>query len=208
MAIERTETFVHWNFFLALEEDLDRLARFVDLSGNESTYSIEIGRLLLSACAETDVVLKQLVKRLDPSKNPHKLDGYFDAIARELPNFRKFEATLPRYGVKLKPWQDWRRDRAPAWWSAHNKVKHKRHEHFAMANLKYCLNSMAGLYAATLHLYAAEAEQALIPGQPRVFSCGAPHSAGSVLDGQGVFLRYQGLVANNSFKPKPLRGSA
>ena len=195
MAIQRHATHVHWNFFLALEEDVERLARFVDLSGNNATYSIEIARLLLSACAETDVVLKQLVRQLEPTNRAEKLGGYFEPLVSRLPNFRKFEATIPRYGVKLKPWSGWRRDRAPLWWSAHNKVKHERHDHFAQANLKNCLNAVAGLYAATLHLYAEDAEQALINGQPKLFGCSAPHSAGSVLAGQGIFLRYQGLCA-------------
>lgn len=195
MAIQRHATHVHWNFFLALEEDVERLARFVDLSGNNATYSIEIARLLLGACAETDVVLKQLVCRLEPGCRAEKLGGYFVPLVTRLPNFRKFEATIPRFGVKLRPWSGWRQDRAPLWWSAHNKVKHERHDHFIQANLKNCLNAVAGLYAATLHLYAEDAEQALLNGQPRLFGCSPPHNAGSVLAGQGVVLRYQGLRA-------------
>lgn len=41
MAIQRAAVPSHWNYFIALEEDLDRLARYVDLSGlNDNTYSI------------------------------------------------------------------------------------------------------------------------------------------------------------------------
>src|SRR5690554_7657503 len=59
VGIQRQETLIHWNFFLSIEEDLDRLGRFVDFSANEESFSIEIARLFLAASAEVDVVLKQ-----------------------------------------------------------------------------------------------------------------------------------------------------
>jgi hypothetical protein len=56
---------MHLNCFLAREEDLNRLALFVDLSGqNDQTYSIEIARLFHGACAEGDVVVILLMLSL------------------------------------------------------------------------------------------------------------------------------------------------
>jgi len=50
---------IHWAYFLALEEDLHRLSRFVEISeSNFSTHSIECARLLLASCSEAEVVLK------------------------------------------------------------------------------------------------------------------------------------------------------
>ena len=193
MAIERQPALIHWNFFLALEEDLERLSRFVDLSGNDSTYSIEIARLLLSACAETDVVLKQLVSRLDSTNQVEKLGEYYPLITNRLANFKQFEVILPKYNLVLRPWRNWQRSKAPIWWSDHNKVKHQRHQFFERATLKNCLNALAGLYSSTLHLYSSEAEQGLLRGQPRLFSPGAMHRGGSLLEGEGIYLRYQGL---------------
>lgn len=192
MAIERTAALIHWNFFLALEEDLERLARFVDLGGNDSTYSIEIARLLLSASAETDVVLKQIVRRIDQASTASKLSDYFTPISGTLPKFFAFEATIPRYNLTLRPWQDWSNAAAPFWWSDHNKVKHGRHEHFERATLKNCLNSLAGLYSATLHLYPEEAEQGGLV-QSRLFGTGPLHYQGAMLHGNGVSLCYANL---------------
>jgi hypothetical protein len=59
MGIAREKTFLHWNFFLALEEDLDTLSKYIDFSGNDEVYSIEIARLFLNACSEVDVILKR-----------------------------------------------------------------------------------------------------------------------------------------------------
>lgn len=44
MTIHRAATLGHWNYFLALEHDLDQLSRFVDFSGNDDSYSLEIER--------------------------------------------------------------------------------------------------------------------------------------------------------------------
>ena len=44
MGVEEHESFPHWNYFLAMEEDLDRLSRFVEFTTNNyECYSIELG---------------------------------------------------------------------------------------------------------------------------------------------------------------------
>ena len=54
----------HWNYFLALESDLGKLARFVEpTEANFRTFSLEIVRLFLAACSEIDVVAKQSIRR-------------------------------------------------------------------------------------------------------------------------------------------------
>ena len=194
MGIQRSTTFIHWNFFLALEEDLERISRYVDLGGNDSTYSIEIGRLLLSASAECDVVLKQLVRQLDPSSTADKFGHYREPVVQHLPRFLQFEATLPRFGITLTPWVDWTDAHAPYWWSDHNKVKHQRDEHFERATLKNCLNAMAGLYCSTLHLYCEAAEPGRLPGNPRLLAAGATHGSGTVLHPGGVSFTYRALA--------------
>jgi hypothetical protein len=53
----------HWNYFLLLEEDVVRIARFVEPhQANFGSYSIELAKALLAIGAETDVVCKLLVK--------------------------------------------------------------------------------------------------------------------------------------------------
>ena len=39
----------HWNYFLAIEEDLENLSRYIDLrEDNFGTYSIETAKILMA----------------------------------------------------------------------------------------------------------------------------------------------------------------
>jgi hypothetical protein len=191
MGIERQPTLIHWNYFLAIEEDLERLSRFVDFSGNDKVYSIEIARLFMSACAEVDVVLKQLSVAVSPGSNASSINAYFSEIALQIPNFVEFEVTIPRFGLTLHPWQEWRAEHPPFWWQHHNKVKHHRHEHFDKANLKNCLNAVAGLYVAALYLYQPQAEAGELQQIPRLFNVSNNHFGGTSMGRYGHSFRYR-----------------
>lgn len=178
MGIPQSPTPIHWNYFLALEDDLYQLARYVEFSeSNYQTFSIEIARLLLSASAEVDSVLKQLARRIVGTDAPDKIGSYFEPVIGYAPRFVKFEVAIPRHGLLLHPWEDWLKDTPPLWWTAHNKVKHHRHERFAMATLKNCINAMAALLIAVLHLHADEAKEGKLVGLPKLFTV-APELGG------------------------------
>jgi len=50
---------LHWNYFLALEHDLDQASRFIEFSEqNFPVYSIELAHIFLATCSEIDVVQK------------------------------------------------------------------------------------------------------------------------------------------------------
>jgi len=171
MVIKREVTRIHWNYFLALEEDFERLSRFVELCDkNDSVYSIEIARLLLSACSEVDVILQRLCKKLDPSVNETGINFYRDFLHPKLRNFTDFGVEIPRYGMSTRPWSNWNDNKPPDWWSDHNKVKHHRHEHFDKATVKNCVNSLAGLFVAILHLYSEHGGIVELSPTPRLFS--------------------------------------
>lgn len=54
-------TMLHWNYFLAIEKDLENLSRYIEFDeSNLKTYSIELTHILFSASSEVDVVMKQL----------------------------------------------------------------------------------------------------------------------------------------------------
>lgn len=171
MSNQQAFTPVHWSYFLALEDDLYRLSRFVDFtSANYKTYSIEIARLLLGSSAEVDSVLKQLVKKLDPTSNASSIGSYYSPVTSYSSKFLNFKLIIPRYGIELSPWSDWAENHPPGWWTANNKVKHHRHTHFDCASLENCLNSMAALLVSVLHLYSEEAKNGCLIGLPRLFS--------------------------------------
>jgi hypothetical protein len=48
--IQATESKLHWNYFIALERDLETTTRYVEFTpANFSTYSIEFAHLLFAA---------------------------------------------------------------------------------------------------------------------------------------------------------------
>ena len=193
MGIERQETLVHWNFFLSIEEDLERLSRFVDFSGNDDTYSIEIARLFLSACAETDVVLKQLCKAINENSTASGINAYFEQITEVFPSFKEFTVTMPRLGLTMTPWIDWAHEHPPFWWQHHNKVKHHRHNNFDKANLKNCINAVAALYISVLYLYQHQAESGDLSQLSRLFNVSDENFGGVGMGRNGHFFKYTGF---------------
>jgi hypothetical protein len=186
MGIRRNISLGHWNFFLALEEDLDRLSRYVEFAEkNETAYSIEIARLLLAASAEVDALLKLICQRHADGSTADNINQYWRHITELYPGFVSYRVTIPRFGITLTPWIDWKKTKPPQWWSDHNKVKHSRDKHFERATLKNCLNAMAGLFAAVLHLYEREARAADLLPVPRVFHVADEHFGGVMMGGRG-----------------------
>jgi hypothetical protein len=190
MSIQRTDASLHWSYFLALEEDLERLSRYVDFSGNDQTYSLEIARLLLSSSSEVDVVLRQLSKIYFDGSNASSINAYFPIINEHTEDFINFEVTLPRYGLTLKPWTNWGENEPPLWWQAHNKVKHHRHQHFTKASLKNCLNAVAALYIAVLYLLKAQGVDEEVLQIPKILNVANHHKHSAYMGHYGQFVAY------------------
>jgi hypothetical protein len=158
VAILVREPKVHWNYFLALENDVVRLARFIEFrEDNFSTYSIEIARLIMAAAAEVDVVAKWVCKKLAPDSRPRNINGYASVILQAAdPKLPALTILIPRYGLTLKPWISWTPEKPPLWWTAYNKVKHHRDTGFKEANLRNALNAVSALFSLTIYHYALE----------------------------------------------------
>ena len=168
MAITSIKSLEHWNYFLSLEKDLESLSRYVEFcKSNFNCYSLEMARILLASASEVDVIAKQLCKMLDPNSSANNIHHYRNEIKMVYRKFPDFKVNIPRYGLTLTPWLNWKQNQGvPVWWSAYNKVKHHRHINFKEANLKNVLNAVAGLFVITLYLYKDRAERAeLIPIQ-------------------------------------------
>jgi hypothetical protein len=165
VAILVRESKVHWNYFLALESDVVRLARFIEFrEDNFPTYSIELARLIMAAAAEVDVVAKLVCRKLDPQSHPRNIKGYASVILRA-PD-RKLSALtvrIPRYGIILKPWISWTPETPPLWWTANNKVKHHRDTGFKEANLGHALNAVSALFSLTIYHYALQSRNRETP---------------------------------------------
>ena len=170
MGITATMTDAHWSYFLSVEADLIELSRFVEFDKkNFNCFSIEMARLLMAAAAEVDVVCKQLCKTVNPASRAGSINRYRDEIVAAFPMIRSFEVLAPRYGLRFKPWTNWRRrNNPPIWWTAYNKTKHHRHTEYHKACLKNVLNAVSGLFVVCLYLYRDKAEQGQLIPSPAV----------------------------------------
>lgn len=148
------KSYPYWQYFLALETDLDATTRYVEPARrNFATYSIEFARILLSAGAEVDVVAQVLCRRVDASFTASSIQHYRAHILSAFPRFPMMRVVVPRFALLLEPWRDWEKGETPSWWRSHNKVKHERDAHFQDANLENAFTAVAGLFCLVLYLY-------------------------------------------------------
>ena len=147
----------HWEYFLAIESDLEKCSRYVEFcQDNDSTYSLEFARIIMASCSETDTIIKLLCKAIDPGKRPDNILEYFPVLSSKYPKFTTFEIFIPRFKIRLHPWKDWTETKSPDWWSkAYNKIKHERDKFFKEANLTNTLNAVSGLFCVILYYYKA-----------------------------------------------------
>lgn len=180
------ESLLHWNYFLALESDLDRLSRYVEFAEhNFKTYSIEIAHLLLAAASEVDVIAKALCVRHRPRSKAKDICAYHDILKPAYPGIERMAVTVPRYGLTLTPWDNWRNNQSPQWWSDHNKVKHRRSDYFHAAHLENVLNAMGALFIVVVLLYKGETERHWIAPVPVLLNAPEELAKQSLMAGVG-----------------------
>lgn len=155
----------YWQYFLAIEADLDSTVRFVEPSeDNFKTYSVEFAKILLSASSEVDVVCKVLAKEIGSGSHSNNINQHRDIILQKYPRFHQMQVIAPRYGLIFEPWNSWASDKNPDWWRSYNDVKHKRYRHFQDANQYNALNSVSALFCLLAYLYHEEIiQQSLVP---------------------------------------------
>lgn len=180
MAIKTTAIEPHWNYLLSIETDIDLLSRYVEFDEqNFECFSMEIARVLLAASAEVDVVCKQLCRKLNPGSRAGSINQYRDEIVAAIPGLPGFEVRLARFGLTLHPWEQWRElHGVPHWWTAYNKTKHHRHDHYDLANLKNALNAVAGLFVVVLYLYREKARAGELLPTAQLLRVGDQHFGG------------------------------
>jgi hypothetical protein len=145
----------YWDYYLSIEDDLIASSRVVDfVRDNLCCYSIEFARLLLVACAELDMVFKELCELIDASKKVETISAYYGVVTGRFANFVDCERYVKRSNsLVLRPFEDWTTRNSPDWWTGYNKVKHKRKDYFYRANLSNVLNATAALQITLFHFY-------------------------------------------------------
>ena len=152
MVIQVQTTSKHWNYFLCVEDDLLRVSRWIEFAEpNFSCFSLELARLLMVCASEVDVVAKAICRELNRDTNPSNIIQYQHVLTDAFPTLHSTRVDVPRFGLTLTPWTNWSRaSTPPLWWTANNRVKHHRSEHFSEANLSNVLNAAAGLFLLLL----------------------------------------------------------
>lgn len=193
MTIQTHKIESHWNYLLAIERDLEEVSRYVEFDEkNFGCFSIEIARILLAAGAEVDVVCKQICKVIDAKSAADNIKKYRSKIKPAFPAIPNFEVTLPRFGLGLKPWDEWNKpDGVPLWWTAYNKIKHHRDSEYQRANLKNALNAVAGLFVMVLYLYREKAQSGKLLPSAQLLRVGAEHFVGTTFLDYEIGINYR-----------------
>lgn len=192
MIIASAKTEVHWNYLLSIEKDLERLSRFIEFDEkNFECFSIEISRILLASAAEVDVVCKQICKNLNSTSIARGIHQYRNEILTVFSDIADFIVLLPRYGLSLKPWDNWSvSGGVPIWWTAYNKIKHNRDREYPRANLKNALNAVGGLFVMVLYLYKEKAKLGELAPPPQLLHVNEVHFGGFPLRGYDAGYTY------------------
>jgi len=153
--IQATAGKLHWNYFLALERDLELATRYVEFSQqNFGVYSIEFAHLLFAAASEVDVVAKLLCQQVAPQSPRNNINDYKSVLLAALPDLPTTQVYVSRYGLVLTPWDNWANANNPLWWRSYNNVKHERDTHFNEATLHNALNALGALLILTYYHYS------------------------------------------------------
>ena len=153
--IAATPAKLHWNYFVALERDMEQLSRYVEFcEANFLVYSVELAHLLFAAASEVDVVCKLICEQVSPGARRDSINDYKAVLLQALPELPYTEVFVPRYGLSYRPWLNWEGDRNPDWWRSYNAVKHERDAHFNQATLQNALNALGALLVLTFHYYS------------------------------------------------------
>jgi hypothetical protein len=155
MVITVTTQKTHWNYFLAIERDMENVARYVEFAEpNFSTYSIELTHLLFAAASEVDVLAKLLCEMTAPSLSRRNIDDYRFALSQTLPSLSSQRVYVPRFGLSFIPWMKWSNETNPDWWRSYNNVKHERNAHHNEATLQNALNALGALLLLNHEYYS------------------------------------------------------
>lgn len=152
--IDVSKSYIHWNYFLALESNLENLSRYIEfIEPNFNTYSIELAHLLLASSSEIDVVIKELCTLIAPGEKRDNINDYRQIIKAALPKFINEPIYINRYGISVSPWNNWNGDANPDWWRSYNNVKHERNLYFDQANLGNAIRSIGALLIVNYYYY-------------------------------------------------------
>ncbi len=148
-----------------MDKDLKATLRYVELDKkNYKTFSLEYVRLILSICAEVEVICKIICSNIDPGVDysEYNLPQMAGVILQKYPKIIELEISVPFISESILPFENWEKiltdsgddqRNMPPWWSDYNHIKHARDKNYHRANLKNALFSLSGLFGVLLYWY-------------------------------------------------------
>lgn len=152
----------YWNYAEILNEELGKTAQFVEPDAqNYSTYSLMYTKIILSACAEVEIICRMLCQIVDSNrdyttlKNQAKMRNLSETIQMRFPNIYQARSELVQKQEYIYPFKVWKEDpkKNLQWWEDYNQIKHYRYQKYNSATLENALNSVSALIILNSYLY-------------------------------------------------------
>ena len=152
-----------WDYYMSIESDLYKTIEYVEpCEENYSTYSQEYAKIINVACAEADVIFKEICMLIDSSYNPNgkneNIDVYKKTILGKFPQIEKTCLRIDRSKKDIYPFKGWADTGKLSWWKDYQKIKHERKEHYAKANLENAIFSVGALRILELYYLRMHSE--------------------------------------------------
>ena len=144
--------------YYSIEERLMDTFRFVELSPeNKNTYSYEFSSILRDSGSVFDSFMRRLLQEINSRPNgDYNIDDFAQFFReRDLEGLAPPPTPTTNIGMAIRDSKPKRclfplrpmdpHGQKPAWWNAHNDVKHSDIEHQQQGNLLNCLNAVGAL---------------------------------------------------------------
>ena len=145
-----------WNYYMSIEKDLYKTVEYVEpCIENFKTYSQEYAKIINVACAEADVIFKELCMLIDSTYKPdgknENIDTYKKIILQRFPQIEETWLSLDRAKIDIYPFKDWSKTGKLSWWKDYQKIKHERKDYYVKANLENAIYSVGALRILELY---------------------------------------------------------
>lgn len=148
-----------WGYYIMLENNFVSTFQYVEPSdSNNTTYSKEYNKLLLSIGSEIDVVCKEMCKKIESKTHDDVKNYKISDYKRVISNYNNFINETCKYKINtedLQPWNEWNTKDSPTWWKNYNSLKHDRllNDNHKLGSYINVRNSLAALYILCRVLY-------------------------------------------------------
>lgn len=125
--------------------------RYVRLHpGNAKTFSYEFASILRDACSAFGSFSAALMRASNPTLGPEKnlnINDFLSFYSGYSPDLSKayIEVRSIPGPCRLQPFWGWSEHTTPAWWKAHNNIKHSEYDHAREGNLQNATNAVAAV---------------------------------------------------------------